>query len=115
MFDSVLDIEQAFGDGRSMGRAKDRIRVRRRRAAVLLVAISLTMAAPAVARAVSDGHGREGSTTYVVHAGDTLWSIARRHAPGEDPRVVVDAIARANGIDADGLVPGQQLNLPDVG
>jgi nucleoid-associated protein YgaU len=110
MFDSVLDIEQAFGDGQSMGRA----RVRRRRAAVVLVAIALSMVAPAVARAVSDGHGQEGSTTYVVQAGDTLWSIARRQAPGEDPRVVVDAIARANGIDADGLVPGQQLSLPDV-
>jgi len=96
------------------GRAVHRARVGRRRALVVVVAVALSMVAPAVARAVSDGHGQEGSATYVVQAGDTLWSIARRQAPGEDPRAVVDAIARANGIDAGALVPGQELSLPDV-
>jgi len=48
----------------------------------------------------------------VVRPGDTLWSIARRVAPGQDPRGVVDAIADANGVEAGSLVPGQTLVLP---
>lgn len=50
--------------------------------------------------------------TVVVRPGDTLWSIARRIAPGRDPRGVVDAIVDANGVEAGSLVPGQTLVLP---
>jgi nucleoid-associated protein YgaU len=86
-------------------------RVRRRRSAVVTAMVLLTLAVPAVSRAVSRDHGPV-ATTYVVRAGDTLWSVAVRHAPGKDPRFVVDAIVRANGIDAAHLVPGQVLQLP---
>jgi LysM repeat protein len=50
--------------------------------------------------------------TYVVRPGDTLWSIAERLRPGEDPRPLVDAIQRANGVSAGELVPGQSLEIP---
>ena len=50
----------------------------------------------------------------MVRPGDTLWSIATRFAPSTDPRVVVDAIASANGVDPGALVPGQQLSIPSV-
>lgn len=53
------------------------------------------------------------STSYVVRQGDTLWSIAERVAPGQDPRPVVDALAAANGVDPGALVPGQALVVPD--
>ena len=45
--------------------------------------------------------------TVVVQPGDTLWAIARRVAPGEDPRPVVDELAAAHGPGP--LVPGQTL------
>jgi nucleoid-associated protein YgaU len=54
-------------------------------------------------------------TSYVVRDGDTLWSIASRLVPGEDPRPVVDAIAAINGVDAGALVPGQTLVIPAGG
>jgi len=45
--------------------------------------------------------------TIVVRPGDTLWGIAGRIAPGQDPRPVVDALAAAHG---DGpLIPGETL------
>jgi hypothetical protein len=34
---------------------------------------------------------------------------------GEDPRVLVDAIARRNRIDAGAIVPGQALVIPVTG
>jgi LysM repeat protein len=52
---------------------------------------------------------------YVVKAGETLWSIAERVAPGEDPRAVVDLIVWANGVDPGALVPGQALVVPTAG
>ena len=54
-------------------------------------------------------------SSYVVRQGDTLWSIARRVAPGEDPRPLVDAIVSVNGVDAGAIGPGQTLLVPSAG
>jgi Tfp pilus assembly protein FimV len=95
-----------------------RTRVRRRRLTALCAAVGLAavLSGP-VANAVGVGGAPEGhpSKTYVVKAGDTLWSIATALAPSTDPRVVVDAIATANGVDPGALVPGEQLSIPSVG
>jgi hypothetical protein len=45
--------------------------------------------------------------TIVVQPGDTLWGIAGRLAPGQDPRPVVDALAAAHGNGP--LIPGETL------
>jgi Tfp pilus assembly protein FimV len=106
MFDSSLDIEHVFGHRRGMPPG----RIRRRRATVVLAAMVLVLAVPAASRAVGDHRDRPAA--YVVRSGDTLWSIAVSVSPGSDPRATVDAIVRANGVDAAHLVPGQQLQLP---
>ncbi|BAS27600.1 LysM peptidoglycan-binding domain-containing protein [Limnochorda pilosa] len=49
---------------------------------------------------------------WVVGPGETLWSIARRVAPQEDPRRVVEAIRRLNGLHTAVLRIGQSLRLP---
>ncbi len=107
MFDSALDFEHVFGHRHSVVAAK----VRRRRAFVVTGFLLLSLALPAASRAIAGG-GEPSSTSYVVQAGDTLWSIAVRQAPGRDPRVVVDTIVRANAVDPGRLVPGQELRLP---
>jgi Tfp pilus assembly protein FimV len=92
-----------------------RTRVRRRRLAVTLAAALVAGAwAGPLARALGDGREAvpAARSTYLVRAGDTLWSIAERFAPGQDPRPLVDAIASANGVDAGGLAPGATLVIP---
>ena len=95
-----------------------RTRVRRRRLVALCAAIGLVgvLSGP-VAHAVGVGGAQEAKTprTYVVRSGDTLWSIASRFEPSTDPRIVIDAITSANGVDPGALMPGQQLSIPSVG
>ena len=48
--------------------------------------------------------------SVVVRPGDSLWSIATRLAPGEDPRPVVDQLTEARHGAA--LVPGETVRWP---
>ena len=46
-------------------------------------------------------------TTLTVRPGDSLWSIAQRLAPGEDPRPIVDELEQArHGVP---LQPGEKI------
>lgn len=56
-----------------------------------------------------------GGDTWVVRRGDTLWEIARAVAPDADPREVIAAIMRANGLRDARLRPGMELRLPGSG
>jgi hypothetical protein len=88
----------------------------RRLVAGLSIAIGLVIAAgTAVTVELGDGDRGlrlAGSSIVVVQSGDTLWSLAERVAPEEDPRAVVDAIVELNGLDSVDLAPGMELQLP---
>ncbi len=51
-------------------------------------------------------------TEVVVQPGDTLWSIASEHYPGDDVRVRVDDIEHLNGLHSPLIEAGQTLRLP---
>jgi hypothetical protein len=88
-------------------------RMRARLLAVVLVVAAFLLIAPGLAR--GDGPDRPAPrVTYVVEPGDTLWSIARRVAPGRDPRPVVDSLIEANDVRG-GLQAGQELSIPVPG
>jgi hypothetical protein len=124
-FDVVdrVDSEQVFGqDGRLIEQVfpihrrprrgeVDRMRVRWVRVlAIVLVVAGVLLVAPGLAR--GDGPDRPApQATYVVESGDTLWSIARRVAPGRDPRPVVDGLIETNDLRG-GLQAGQELSIP---
>lgn len=98
------------------GRPEQRRRGRRFVVVLATATVLGAWAGPAAdALGGKDGVERVARTSYVVRDGDTLWSIATRLAPGEDPRPVVDAIAATNGVDAGALVPGQTLVIPAGG
>ena len=50
--------------------------------------------------------------SVVVQPGETLWQIARRAAPGTDPRETVDRIADLNDLESATVRPGQRLVIP---
>ncbi len=78
-------------------------------------AVAAGWAGPVGREVAASEPARVTSARYVVKAGDTLWSIAVRMAPGRDPRPLVDAIAEANAVDPGALVPGQPLVVPTQG
>lgn len=109
MFGRLLDSERTFDRMRPVTRTRVR-----RRGLALTITLALVAGAWAgpVARAVSDGPVPASGGRYVVREGDTLWSIAERLSPGEDPRPLVDAIQAANGVEPGTLVPGRTLLIP---
>jgi hypothetical protein len=51
----------------------------------------------------------EQIVNVTVLRGDTLWSIAKRIAPGVDPRRVIAQIKQQNRLPVSALVAGQEL------
>jgi len=47
----------------------------------------------------------------VVGPGETLWSVAERVAPDDDPRAVVDRLRALNELPSGTVHPGQRLRL----
>lgn len=92
-----------------------RTRVRRHRLLVTsaIVAVGAFGATHAAGASSASSASPIASHRYVVRSGDTLWSIAERAGSG-DPRQLVDAIARANHVEPDALVPGQTLVIPSA-
>jgi len=85
---------------------------------LVISATLLTVACAGVAAvsgpALSTGEAHHAaSRTVVISSGETLWDIAQRIAPGEDPRVVIDDIVDLNALsDAGAVRVGQQIEVP---
>lgn len=79
--------------------------VRRRVAASVLGLGLVLVTAQTAGAAIGDGGSANGSREqtnasvvhYRVRSGDTLWKIAKRLVPNEDPREIVDLLVEANG------------------
>ena len=90
--------------------ARRRIMIRRR------LVLGSAAASVVVATLLGGGTGvasRPGAPrAVVVDAGQTVWDIARAHAPsGTDPRAYVDAVIDLNDLDG-APEAGQRLRLP---
>lgn len=67
----------------------------------------------AIAMAIAAHGGAPGRySTLVVQPGDTLWSIAAAHYPGDDVRERVQDIEQANGLAGPQIKAGETLRLP---
>ena len=52
----------------------------------------------------------DGTLTYIIQSGDTLWEIAQRH-----DGVSVEQIEKLNNISANDLKPGLKIKIPKIG
>jgi LysM repeat protein len=98
-------------------RRPGRVRLTRRGRVVVLVfflllaGLGVAIAAPASRAADPAGD----PPTAVVLPGDTLWSVAERYAPGDDPFGTIEEIRRLNGLRDNTVYTGQHLTLPNGG
>lgn len=101
------------------GAAATRLRITRRGRAVLATLIALPLAFGTAAAVLNGGGAVATDTastaefTYVeVEAGQSLWSLAEDVAPRADPREVISAIVRLNGLPSADVQPGERLAIP---
>ena len=86
--------------------------MRIRTAAALMMMTSLTVSVRADGPSTALFYQIVGPGENRVHAGETLWGIAERAYPGDDPREAVYRIRAANDIPGSVIVAGQKLVLP---
>jgi LysM repeat protein len=75
------------------------------------LALLFCAAALAVGLAAHSSSGAGPKRTYVVKAGDTLWSVAQRAYSG-DPRQGVWELEQRNHLQGTTIVPGEKLVVP---
>jgi LysM repeat protein len=83
-------------------------------AVFLVLAFLLVSLSSALHSATQAGTGAASSgTRYVtVQPGQTLWQIALRVAPRDDPRDTVDRIRSLNDLATTTVLPGQRIVVP---
>jgi hypothetical protein len=82
---------------------------------VVLVLVLMTVAGLALARGARAADGPAPGVviaTHVVLPGETLWGIAQRVAPDDDPRDTVARIVEFNAMTSPGVQAGQRIALP---
>ena len=96
------------------------LRLTRRGRLVLVLTVMLMMVIGgfALGHGSSLAAGRSGQLAHhsvIVKPGESLWAVAARIAPHQDPRLVVADIESLNRLGGPAVEPGQQLLVPTIG
>jgi hypothetical protein len=86
---------------------------RRGQLVLLLVVVAAVYAGFGLGRAnAGPEHSPAAAHRVVVQQGDSLWAIAARVAPNQDPRDVVGKLKSLNHLQSSAVQAGQTLQLP---
>jgi predicted Zn-dependent protease len=80
--------------------------------AIALAALSLMVAVPMLSGTRLYAASPQRYAVVTVKPGDTLWSIAARHAGDADVQDTIDRITASNRLSGVTLQPGQHLRIP---
>lgn len=78
-------------------------------AIVLLAGMILGLVGP---RLWASGGEDSAQAVHVVNVGESLWELAKKYAPGKDPRVFAYEVRQLNGLSQSYVFPGQRLIIP---
>lgn len=82
-------------------------------ATALAVAAITALSALTGQSAIATSETAKTEFTYVtVLAGQSLWQIAAKVAPNQDPRDFIAAVVSLNGLTTADVTPGQRIALP---
>jgi len=96
----------------TLGRGRLRLTRRGRAVAIGFLVLLATVVIGVLAPASRAADPATPAPIAVVQPGDSLWSIAERHAPGHDPIAAVEEIRRLNRLDGYTVHAGQRLAVP---
>ncbi|MGH3326372.1 MAG: LysM peptidoglycan-binding domain-containing protein [Streptomycetales bacterium] len=100
----------------SSARPRPPVRLTRRGRVVVacagLALLGMFLPAGGVGVATSERGAVPPHRVVTVEPGDTLWTIARRTAPGVDPRKTIVRIMEFNALEGPGLQVGQRISVP---
>lgn len=83
----------------------------RRRLAVVALAAGLLVGTARLPLWAAASHPA-AQIVHIVAPGETLWGLADRYAPREDPREYIYNLDRINHLGDGQIVPGEKLTLP---
>lgn len=101
---------------RAPGRVRTRLTRRGRAVLAALIVLPLLVGGGALLASGGAIAGIQSSSASFRHVtvqpGDSLWSIAQRVAPHDDPRDVIAAFVDLNGLSSGMVMAGEQLAVP---
>lgn len=79
---------------------------------IALIAITALSALTGQSATATSTSGKANFTYVTVLAGQSLWQIASKVAPHQDPRDFIAEVVSLNGLTSADVTPGQRIALP---
>jgi hypothetical protein len=92
--------------------ANDSVRLTRRGRIVVVLAVMAVLVIGGFLLGHATSQASAPPQKVTVEAGETLWTVAERVAPQDDPRLVVARIQAMNHLSTPSVEAGQQLLVP---
>ena len=80
--------------------------------AVVILALSFAISILGITGSFAGSDPGATLEVVTVQSGDSLWELADKYAPSQDPRDWIARVVMVNALETVELTPGQQIALP---